>query len=341
MKSAELRSPVAPHWIVLLASLPVLLAGLWNTGQQLAGAMAEQSATSLPDWRNYILSWTAFEDGQAGVFGSTLLGASYFLPLLLTALITSMAWELGFSRIRKRPIVPGFLLAPWLFTFLLPASLPVWQAAIGLSFGLVFGKLIFGGERYLVNPALLGVVFLLHGYPSAFRDTGLLPIGNLPSDWSLLTSGVDGIAATGAGWWKFFSGAEVSLMATNSALAILIAGIFLVAVKQINWRLPVASLLILLLPVTDLAWQWHLAVGNFAFCLVFLASDRHVAPVTNLGHWCFGILFAGVTLLIRQANPVHPEGSFYALLFACLFIPLFDQLAVLRRRRPAAGEYAP
>ena len=76
-------------------------------------------------------------------------------------------------------------------------------------------------------------------------------------------------------------------------------------------------------------------LGGFAFGMVFMATDPVTACMTDAGRWIFGALIGFMTVLIRVANPVFPEGIMLAILFANLFAPLIDYVVVrvnVRRR---------
>ena len=223
-----------------------------------------------------------------------------WLLMLLCALAVSFGWAAVFARLRGRPVDPVWIPAAWLFSLMLPPTVPLGFAAVVLSFGLVFGCHVFGGSgRYLVNPALLGVVFLAIAYPT--------------------------VAGTDAS-----IGSEVDAIRIASVIASLIGAVYLVALKQASASIVAGGLIALTAGGaldSEMSWTAHLAAGHFAFALAFVATDPTTRPGTVSGSWVFGALFGLLVVAFRTLNPAHPEGSWAALLLASLFIPLIDHVA--------------
>jgi Na+-transporting NADH:ubiquinone oxidoreductase subunit B len=228
-------------------------------------------------------------------------GAAAWLPVLMVALIVGRLWAEVFARIQHRPVDPVWLPAAWLFSLLLPAGSPLALAALGLSFGLVFGCYAFGGSgRYLVNPALLGLVFLGIAYPKLLGSAVWLPDAAIGTPAVALTLA----SFVGAGY----------LIYVRVAAAPIVAGglIALVAAAAPNGLM---------------AWSPHLLLGNFALVLAFVSTDPTTRPRTVAGRWVYGALFGALTVVLRSSNPDHPEGTFAALLLPSLCVPLIDRLA--------------
>jgi len=232
------------------------------------------------------------------------LGGTSWLSLLGISLVVGRLWAELFSRRRGLPLDGGWILTAWLFSLLLPATVPLGFAALGLSFGLVFGCHVFGGTgRYLVNPALLGVVFLAISYPP------------------LITVAEGG---------------------TAHSIASLLGAIFLIATRAVSARLVGGALAAILIGslASGQPWLSHLLLGHFAFVLAFVATDPTTRPATAGGCWAFGALFGMLTIVLRTLDPVHPEGTLPALLLASLCVPLIDHIARVlpsKARHASAG----
>lgn len=315
----------------LWASLPAALLGVWNLGEQLRAA-----APAI--WQIEGLRWLGLSPGESGLLPAVAMGAALFLPLLLTALAVSRAWAEVFARLRGRPLDSGWALAAWWFALLAPATLPLPMAALCLSFGVVFGSHVFGG-RYIVNPALLGIVFAAIAYPPLVADTQWLPGATVPSSFALAVVG--GEPAADLAWSPLFLGSEIGAIGTPSDLACLLGAVFLIARGAASARIVIGAVAGLAAAGTlfgELPWYWHLALGHFTFLVAFVATDPTTEPTTKPGCWAFGALLGVLTVVLRVANPDHPEGSWFALLLASLFIPLFDHGARAGARwlRPAA-----
>jgi len=231
--------------------------------------------------------------GLIVVYGlGTELAGTYWLPLLAVSLVMSRFWAELFSRWRDRPLDRGWVLAAWLYALLLPAQTPLGFAALALSFGLVFGCHVFGGSgRYLVNPALLAIVFLSVSYPNPL------------------------VAA-----------AEVHL---EQAIASLLGALYLITRGAASARIIGAALGAIIVGslAVGLSWHWHFTLGNFALLLAFVATDPTTRPATAGGCWAFGALFGALTIVLRTAIPESPEGTWSALLLASLCVPLLDHIA--------------
>ena len=318
---------------IIAASLAAAGIGIWNVGSQLAKA-----PVILPNvWQ---LSFLQNVDLPLdSIAWQILAGALFFAPLLITSLIVSRLWAETFARMRGRPLDTGWIYAAWLYTLLLPATMPLYFAALGLTFGLIFGCHVFGGTgRYIVNPALLGIVFLLVAYPDLLGNSNWLPGVDAPSTWAAVAT--ESVATGGANdelaWLPVFLGQQVGAMGTGSAAACLLGALILIISGVASIRMVAAGVVSigLLAGLTEgLNGLWHLVLGNFAFCLAFVATDPTIRPQTKAGNWAFGVLFGCLVLAIRTANPQHPEGSLFALLLASLCIPLLDYVANLALQR--------
>ena len=250
--------------------------------------------------------------------------ASAFLPLLLASLAAVLLWEWIFARTRSRPRLPGALLTALLFTLLLPATLSWWQAVVGLSFGVVIGKEIFGGTgRNIVHPSVVGLTFVALAWPDAMVGAAV---------W---------MPAPDVTWSEAFLGERPGPMGASSPLACLLGAAYLLVRRLISWRTLVAvvagvALAAWLFESSALAAEaightpahWHLVLGSLAFGTIFLATDPVTSPMTNPGRWIHGLLLGGVIVLVRSANPAHPEGTIAALLLGSIFAPLNDAVVV-------------
>jgi len=354
--SSEHATAAAPHvrqrisverllLYFVLASAPALLLGLWNLGAQTLQTMLQHDLAALSGWQWILFTSLGFDAATRGVIGPFMLGLAYFSPLLIVTLATGIFWEVLFATVRRRPVDPGWLMACWLYVLLLPAGLPLGFAVLGISFGLVFGKHILGGTgRYLVSPALLGVLFLQFSYPDHFTGVGsFVPVSGLAvvSTWStVVASGLENAVVEGLNWSQVFLGQEVGMVGTGSALLCLIGAAILVYKGAASARTLLGAIIGLICAtllvnsfsseqtLQQLPWYWHLALGNFAFGVVFIATDPTPSPMTAEGRWIQGVLIGVLTILIRALNPEHPEGTLYAILLAALTTPVIDHFVI-------------
>jgi Na+-transporting NADH:ubiquinone oxidoreductase subunit B len=226
----------------LLASLPAALVGVWSIGDRVRSQAAE-GADVLQ--LSLINSLQMSSESAGGVLVAAALGASFFLPLLFTVSITSRAWAEIFARARGRSIDEGWFLSAWLYVLLLPATLPLHYAALGFSFGAVFGCYVFGGTgRYVVNPALLGVAFISISYPDLFAQNHWLPGSDVLASWALVAAeGIEAAASRGTSWAALFLGTEIGALGTSSALAALLGASYLIARRIASAGIVVGALI--------------------------------------------------------------------------------------------------
>lgn len=300
---------------------------------------------------------------EAGVLGKMLFGAIYFLPIYATVFIVGGFWEVLFASVRKHEINEGFFVTSILFALIVPPTLPLWQAALGISFGVVVAKEVFGGTgKNFMNPALAGRAFLFFAYPANLSGDAVWTAVDGYSGATALAQwaahGADGLknAVTGQTitWMDAFIGKLPGSIGEVSTLALLIGGAFIVFARIASWRI-IAGVMIGMIAMSSLfnfigsdtnamfamPWYWHLVVGGFAIGMLFMATDPVSASFTNVGKWWYGALIGVMCVLIRVANPAYPEGMMLAILFANLFAPIFDyfvaQANIKRRKARSNG----
>lgn len=326
---------------VVLALVPCVLMALYNTGLQANLAIAANGAH--PDgWRYALLAALGAGFNPSSLYDNFMHGAMYFLPLYIATLAVGGVWELVFAVVRRHEIGEAFLVTSLLFPLILPPTVPIWQAMVALSIGLVFGKELFGGTgRNFVNPALFARAILFFSYPaSATGDrvwvaldgfSQATPLGGFAQGLHMNVTFMDA-----------FLGFIPGSMGETSALACLFGAFVLIVTGIGSWRIIVSSVVGLVAvtglfytigsttnPMFQLAPQWHLVLGGFAFATVFMATDPVSAAFTEKGKYYYGFLIGAMTALVRVVNPAYPEGAMLAVLFANVMAPLIDY-AVLR-----------
>jgi len=351
--------------IVCIAALPALLAGAHNVGWQANQAIA--AGGTIEGWRSLFVQLLFAGHDATSTWDNLALGMAYFLPVYLVTLAVGGFWEVLFAQVRGREISEGFLVTSLLFALILPPAIPLWQAALGISFGVVIAKEMFGGTgRNFVNPALAGRAFLYFAYPAQNSGdavwvavdgiSGATPlsiavtIGEGISNSTVITA----IEASGISWWDAFVGNLPGSIGETSTLAILLGAVILLYTRVASWRIMLSGLIAMTLlatlcnllasnanPLLAIPAYWHLVIGGFAFGLVFMATDPVSAAMTNIGKWFYGALIGVMVVIIRVYNPAYPEGTMLAILFANLMAPLIDYCVVKvninRRRRRNAG----
>lgn len=341
---------------VWLCTFPAMFYGMYNLGFQANTAMAQMGLTSVADWHGGIIELLAGYNPKS-VWDCLWHGAAYFLPLYATVFIVGGFWEVLFASIRGHEVNEGFFVTSVLFALICPPDLPLWQAAMGISFGVVVAKELFGGTgKNFVNPALAGRAFLFFAYPADISgDAVWVAVDGFAGATTLSIGAQEGMAAVTAKltWLDAFIGKEMGSVGETSALAIFLGGAVLLFMGIASWRIVLGVMLGMVAmslvfnhfgdlasnPMMAMPWHWHLVVGGFAFGMIFMATDPVSAAMTNTGKYWFGALIGVMCILIRVVNPAYPEGMMLAILFANLFAPLIDHLVVQAniKRRLARG----
>ncbi len=331
---------------VVYALFPALFFGIWNAGHLFNVNNGVEGATFLTD---------------------ILRGSAMVLPIVMVSYIVGGIWEVLFAVVRKHEINEGFLVTGMLFPLVLPPTIPLWQVAVGISFGIIIGKEIFGGVGFnILNPALTGRAFLFFAYPAQISgDKVWIGSAHTALDNSILgtvAENIDGVtqatplavasaaekgssavhALSDAGYslWNMTVGTIPGCIGSTSVIAIVLGLVFLLITGIIAWRVVVSGLLGVVtigllfnsLPLENafahLPFYYHFVMGGFLFGIVFMATDPVSCSATNAGKWIYGFMIGALTVLIRVANPAYPEGTMLAILFMNVMAPLIDYFVV-------------
>jgi len=339
--------------MVIVALVPSTLFGIYNVGYQHFYALGQQPEL-----------WNSF-----------LFGLMKFLPIAIVSYAVGGFWEVLFSIIRKHEVNEGFLVTGILFPLILPPTIPLWQVAVAVSFGVVIGKEVFGGTGMnVLNPALTARAFVFFAYPGKISGdkvwtaidtakdkvidtfsgaTPLLVASNTEAGGQAVQS-LHNFQYGDFGFINLFMGFIPGSIGETSALAALIGAVILIITRVGSWRIIVSvfaggyltAMLMNVLAGTEstgmftLPPYYHLVMGGFAFGAVFMATDPVSAAQTNTGKWFYGLLIGALAILVRVVNPAYPEGMMLAILFMNVFSPLIDYYVVkgnIKRRLKRAA----
>lgn len=331
---------------VIVALVPCVLFGIWNAGHQ----------------RNAV----------HGIEGSNLLddlfqGSLLVVPIIVVSYAVGGAWEALFAVARKHQINEGFLVTGMLFPLTLPPTIPLWQVAVGISFGVVIGKEVFGGTGFnVLNPALAARAFIFFSFPKAITGdkvwTSVVSDGQVVEGFSGATplavvarnsDSVDilnTLQAAGYGegftWMRLFIGDFGGSIGESSGPACLFGAAILILTGVGSWRIMLSCVLGLaagaflmnavgmsgepgeFIAFTQLPFHYHLVMGGFLFGAVFMATDPVSGAATTKGKWIYGFMIGMLVVLIRVANPAYPEGVMLAILFMNVMAPLIDHFVL-------------
>lgn len=330
--------------LVWMATFPAMFFGMFNIGHQAVGALA-QGFELANTWQVGLFQLFGGElTADSGWGAKMFYGACFFLPIYAVTFAVGGFWEVLFASVRKHEVNEGFFVTSVLFALILPATIPLWQVALGITFGVVIAKEIFGGTgRNFLNPALAGRAFLFFAYPAQISGDTVWTAVDSFSGATMLGQAVVGSLdySNMELWWNAFYGFIQGSMGETSTLALLIGGLFLIYVRIASWRIVLGVFLGMVATafllntigsetnaVFAMPWHWHLVLGGFAFGMFFMATDPVSASFTDKGKFAYGALIGFMVVMIRVVNPAFPEGMMLAILFANLFAPLFDHFVV-------------
>ena len=349
--SIDLKRVMITVW---LATFPTMFFGMWNVGFQANSIMLEMGMLAQEGGRGIFIAMLAGYD-PTSIWDNLVHGAAYFLPIYMVTFIVGGFWEVLFASVRGHEVNEGFFVTSVLFALCCPPDLPLWMVAVGISFGIVIGKEVFGGTgKNFLNPALTGRAFLYFAYPAYMSGDAVWTAVDGYTGATMLsvaaTAGMAGLEQS-VTWMSAFIGTIQGSIGETSTLAILLGGVLLMVMRIASWRIIggvlLGSALLSMLfnaidstnPMFALPFYWHWVIGGFAFGAIFMATDPVSAAMTNTGKFWYGMLIGVMVILIRVVNPAFPEGMMLAILFANLFAPLFDHAVVQGniKRRLARG----
>ena len=317
--------------MVVLALVPAMLFGIWNTGYQHSLAFG--------------LDW--------GFWNIVLYGLVKVLPLYIVSYLVGLGIEFVSAQIQGHEVNEGYLVSGMLIPLIVPVDVPLWMLAIAVAFAVIIGKEVFGGTGMNIwNPALLTRAFLFFSYPSVMSGD------------TVWTGGVtrfmnEGVAyQAGNGLVDGFSGATPLANATfenlspkfmdmvigtipgsvgeTSVIAILLGAFLLIWTGVASWKIMVSSVIGGLaigylgyaVGATDLPGYYQLVMGGFLFGTVFMATDPVTSAQTECGKWIYGFLVGALAVTVRIWNPGYPEGMMLAILLMNTFAPLIDHYVI-------------
>ena len=123
---------------VVVALVPCMLMAMWNTGRQIHLAVGG-GAAPLANWRTDAMEMMGLSFDASSLLANTVHGALYYVPVLVVTFAVGGAWEGLFAVVRRHDVNEGFLVTGMLFPLVLPPTIPLWQVAVGISFGVVVG----------------------------------------------------------------------------------------------------------------------------------------------------------------------------------------------------------
>ena len=306
---------------VILALMPALLYGIYNTGYQHFNQLGEA-----------FTFWDAF-----------MHGAWKIVPMIIVSYVVGLSIEFAFAVYRGHEVNEGYLVTGLLIPMIMPVDIPLWMVAISVAFAVLIAKEAFGGTGMnILNPALTARAFAFFAYPTYMSGNKV---------WVSEASAVDGISgetilgtlAAGGNvqysFFEMFEGAIPGSIAETSTLWIAVGALILIVTGIGSWRIIAGGILGAALmgflfnlwsanPLMSFSWVNHLVVGGFAFGIVFMATDPVSAAQTTKGKWIYGVLVGIFCIMIRVFNPAYPEGVMLAILLMNVFAPTIDHYVV-------------
>lgn len=314
--------------IVVLALVPALLFGIWNTGYQ------HKMAFGLNDWGFWNIVW---------------YGILKVVPLYLVSYIVGLAIEFTSAQIKGHEVNEGYLVSGMLIPLIVPVDVPLWMLAIAVAFAVLIGKEVFGGTGMNIwNPALLTRAFLFFSYPSKMSGSTVWTGGvtRFQAEGAAFQCGnglVDGFSGatpladpTSYSFLDMFLGTVPGSVGETSVIAILLGAILLIWTGVASWKIMLSSVigglaigyLGFATGATELPGYYQLVMGGFLFGTVFMATDPVTSAQTECGKWIYGFLIGALAVTVRLWNPGYPEGMMLAILLLNTFAPLIDHYVI-------------
>lgn len=312
--------------VVIIALIPALLFGCYNTGLQHFRSTGMEPALLQAAWYGFLR----------------------ILPLIIVSYVVGLGIEFIAAQIRGHEINEGYLVTGLLIPLIMPVDVPLWMLALAVAFSVILGKEVFGGTGMnIFNPALLARAFLFFSYPGWMTGDmvwtdGLLAGKNIVDGFS----GATPLALSAAGeisrlpsFMEMFIGTIPGSIGETSTLAILIGAAVLVITGVGSWKIMLGvfggglSMGLLLNALStnsymELPFYYHFVMGGFAFGAVFMATDPVSGSQTEKGKWIYGFLIGVFSVILRVLNPAYPEGVMLAILLMNVFAPLIDYYVV-------------
>ena len=353
--------------LVIIAMLPCIFMAMYNTGLQANLGIDPAKVASLEGWRHDVMRLAGVGYSPESFWGCLFHGSLYFLPLYVVTMVVGITWEVLFAIVRRHEVNEGFFVTGMIFPLICPPTLPLWEAALGISFGVVVAKEVFGGTGMnFINPALAARAFVFFAYPADISGDQV---------WAAVApaAAIDGYSGAtllaqmrqmttpfeqqGLSWGTAFIGLEKGSLGETSALACLLGAIFLVVTKVGSWRTMAgcvagtAAMAVLLNAIGSstnpwfaVPFWWHMVLGGWAFGVAFMATDPVTAPFAETGKLVYGFLIGAFVVLIRVVNPAYPEAMMLVILFMNVMAPLIDYgfvKANVNRRLRRGGGHGP
>ncbi len=317
--------------MVVLALVPAMLFGIWNTGYQHSLAFG--------------LDW--------GFADIVLYGLVKVLPLYVVAYLVGLGIEFVSAQIQGHEVNEGYLVSGMLIPLIVPVDVPLWMLAIAVAFAVIIGKEVFGGTGMNIwNPALLTRAFLFFSYPSKMSgDTiwtgGVTRFMNEGVAYQAGNGLVDGFSGAtpladptldnlAPKFMDMVIGTIPGSVGETSVIAILLGAILLIWTGVASWKIMASSVIGGLaigylgyaVGATDLPGYYQLVMGGFLFGTVFMATDPVTSAQTECGKWIYGFLVGALAVTVRIWNPGYPEGMMLAILLMNTFAPLIDHYVI-------------
>ena len=327
---------------VFVALMPAVFMAFYNTGLQANLVLQSLGNAANFTWQQRLMLALGLNFDPHSFWSNFIHGGLYFIPVYIVTLAAGGFWEVLFAIIRKHEVAEGFFVTSLLFPLILPPTIPYWQVALGISFGVVIGKEVFGGVGFnIFNPALVARAFLFFAYPAQISGEKVWLAVDGISQATPLAQLAEPVATTVANWSQAFLGFIPGSMGETSTLACLIGALILLVSGVGSWRIMLSILIGMATlsmtfnligsatnPMFAVTPVWHLVLGGFAFGTVFMATDPVSGAITTPGQWLYGLLIGFLVVMIRVLNPAFPEGMMLAILFANMFAPLIDRIFI-------------
>lgn len=273
-------------------------------------------------------------------FSTYLFGLRVLILLMIVNIFALITEYIVIRSINgeKSKISEAVFVTAFLYTLTLPPSVPYWIAIAGIIFGMLFGKMVFGGfGKNIFNPALVGRCFIYISFPAFMTNTWILPFDRLPGGITNYMNTPDAVTSVtpliskGSEYLELILGNIPGSIGETSALLIILAGVYLIYTKTASWKIMVSTILgfislsivLYFTGVDSIDPLYSVLSGGVLFAIVFMTTDPISAPKQKEAKIIYGILIGIVAVIIRSFS-IFTEGIMFAILIANTLVSLID-----------------
>lgn len=279
-----------------------------------------------------------------------LIAGVYFygirvLVLFFITTFFALISEYLFAKLLKQKVSMAVFVTSILYVLTLPPNIPFWISVVGIIFGIVFGKMLFGGfGKNVFNPAITGRAFIYIAFGPYLTSGWVNPLTKFPAALikyridsltsatplkELISKGKD-LALNIEYIKNFLFGNKAGCIGEGFIILIFIIGLYLIYKKYASYQVVLSGLISFLFfsSIFYIVGKsanpiYMILTGGYLFGLFFMITDPVTSSTTKLGKIIYGALYGFFTIIIRIFG-IWTEGAMFAILLSNTFMPAID-----------------